>query len=256
MRLDCNVNIVEQPNNVRKLLRFICGVMLLPFSYAVTLTAGDLLRALNSEHGILASRSVIGLLIGFGLWIFLYFVMPRPIRTYVLGHELTHALWGWLMGARIKKLRVSGKGGSVVLSKSNFVIELAPYFFPFYTLLVVLLYTLLSLFFDPRPYEPFWLGCIGLSWAFHLTFTISALAEHQPDIQRNGRLFSYALIYTANVLGIMLWIVAIASPTMNDFTRQLVEHATRAYYESAVALMQWSAAAFHRVASWLSAHGR
>lgn len=250
MRPSRNVNTVKQLKIVRKLLRFLTGVLLLPFTVAVTLTAGDVLQALNHDPRGEDLRSVMGLIIGLGLWIFLYFVMPRPVRTYVLGHELTHALWGWIMGARVKKLHVSGKGGSIALSRSNFIIELAPYFFPFYTVLVILLYAFLSLFFDLRPYEPFWLGCIGLSWAFHLTFTISALAEHQPDIQQNGRLFSYTLIYSLNLLGLTLWVVAVSSPTLNDFVRQLLEHTIKMYYEGATIFAQWSTAAFRQVASW------
>jgi hypothetical protein len=41
--------------------------------------------------------------------------------------------------------------------------------------------------------------------------------QHQPDIRENGRLFSYALIYFMNVFGIGLWIVMVASPTLEGF---------------------------------------
>ena len=56
-------------------------------------------------------RPAIALAIGFFLWVSLYITMPRPIRTYVLAHELTHALWAWLMGAHVSGMSLSKKGG-------------------------------------------------------------------------------------------------------------------------------------------------
>ena len=147
--------------------------------------------------------------------------MSRPVRTYVLAHELTHALWGYLLGARVSKLRVSRKGGSVMVSKNGLFVTLAPYFFPFYTVCVVLLYGLLALFFDLSPYEPFWLGLVGLTWGFHVTFTLTTLAQHQTDVERYGRILSYTFIYLMNVLGVCIWVVATASPTIEDLVREL-----------------------------------
>jgi len=161
-----------------------------------------------------------GLSSGFVLWIILYFSLPRPTRTYVLGHELTHVIWTWLWGGRASDLRVSGKGGSVKVTANPFPVTLAPYFFPFYTFCVLIIYAICAIFFDQSTYVPFWLGLVGLTWAFHLTFTISMLKEHQPDVQQHGRLFSYTIIYLLNIIGIGLWIVAVARPDFETFLLQ------------------------------------
>jgi hypothetical protein len=225
---------------VDKFIKFLAGLLLLPFCYAATMALVTLLRSIQPDSAAAIPWSVRGLIIGFLFWVFLYLSMSRPVRSYVFAHELTHALWGWVMGARIKKLRISRQGGSVTLSKSNFLIELAPYFFPLYTVLVILTYHLLGLFFDLHVYEPFWLGLIGLTWGFHLTFTISTLLEHQPDIHENGRLFSYALIYLMNVLGIALWIVMIASPTLTGFGTDLGNEIMKAFvFCAAIARKAW-----------------
>jgi hypothetical protein len=79
----------------------------------------------------------------------MWFFLPHPVKTYVVAHELTHALWGLLCGARVSHLRVSEGGGSVRLSKSNIVITLAPYFFPLYTILVILLRFAVGYFVHP-----------------------------------------------------------------------------------------------------------
>jgi hypothetical protein len=180
------------------------------------------------------------------LWIFLWFALPRPMRSYVLAHELTHALWAWFFGARVSRMKVGARGGSVVVSKTNFLISLAPYFYPLYTVLAIIAYFLLDLFFDVHVYEPFWLGVIGLTWGFHLTFTIQTLMEHQTDVTSNGRLFSYALIYVLNVLGIGLWIVSVATPTLADFGGQL----------STDILQCWSACWNAGLAAWVFARAK
>lgn len=204
-----------------RLLKLLIGVALLPFCVGATRTLWFLLRSIQPPSYTAVPLSTWGLAGGFLLWLLLFFCLPRPVRSYVLAHELTHALWGWLMGARVSKLRVSGKSGSVTLSKSNFIIALAPYFFPFYTVLVIAAYVVLSLFLDLRAYEPLWLGFVGLTWGFHLTFTVTTLMTHQPDIHQNGRIFSYAIIYFLNILGIGFWVVAVASPTLDFFADRL-----------------------------------
>jgi hypothetical protein len=191
-------------------LKWFIGLLLLPACVAVTRSLAVLVDALSGGtlHGI--SFSVWGLVIGFLLWLFIWLAMPRPVRTYVLAHELTHALWGLAMGAKVGGIKVSKKGGHVKLSRTNFLITLAPYFFPLYTVIVILLHVVLSVWHDMSDYEPVWLGWVGLTWGFHFTFTLSTLRTRQPDIQEHGRLFSYAVIYLFNVLGICLWIVAVS----------------------------------------------
>ncbi|HMP89323.1 MAG TPA: hypothetical protein PJ991_03930 [Kiritimatiellia bacterium] len=136
---------------------------------------------------------------GFTAWLLIFCIFPRPIRTYVLGHELTHALWGLFMGARVSKLRISSKGGSVNLTKTNVWITLAPYFFPFYMVLALIAFVLTSFLIEMQHYMPLWFAIFGMTWSFHITFTIIMLTMRQPDIHEHGRLFSCVLIYCINV---------------------------------------------------------
>ena len=50
--------------------------------------------------------------LGAVLWLIAFFGLPRPILIYVFGHELTHALWVWLMGGRVSRFRVGRDGGT------------------------------------------------------------------------------------------------------------------------------------------------
>jgi len=201
-----------------RLLKLFIGLLLLPACVAITRTLFHLVQGLGPAAGGL-NVPAVGFVIGFVFWLVLFLALPPPARAYVLAHELTHALWGLALGARVRNLKTSSHGGSVTLSKNNFLITLAPYFFPLYTLLVVLLYYALSCFFTLRAYEPFWLGLMGLTWAFHLTFTLTTLRLRQPDIQAQGRFFSWTLIYFVNLCTLGLWIVFIARPTLGQFAR-------------------------------------
>lgn len=182
---------------MNKLIKWFIGLLLLPLTAAISLTFAKQLQADLDIHQLdLTTWWFIG---GFVIWLILYFLLPRPMWTYVLGHECTHALWGLLMGAKVSRLKVGQQGGSVTLTKSNVLITLAPYFFPFYTVLTLAAYLLAGLWIDMSLYRPFWYAVFGLTWAFHLTFTLSILAIRQPDIHEHGRLFSYVLIYIINL---------------------------------------------------------
>jgi hypothetical protein len=55
------------------------------------------------------------------------------------------------------------------------------------------------------------------------------LSEHQPDIQEHGRLFSYAVIFMANVLVIGLWMVLIGAPKLSTFGNLLGSEISTVY---------------------------
>lgn len=211
-----------------KFLKMLLGLLLLPACWA-TSTAVYMLYQTSVESAAASGFEIWALPVGFVLWVVLFFLLPRPFRTYVLAHELTHAMWALMMGGRIGKLKVGKSGGHVELSKTNFVITLAPYFFPFYTFLVIGAYYLASIWVEVEPYKAWWLGAVGLTWAFHLTFTLNMLAERQPDIQEHGRIFSYAVIYLMNVLVIGLWMVLVGSPKLGRFGERLAHENATAY---------------------------
>lgn len=206
----------ERAGILLRSLLFLVGLALIPLGVAATQTLLALVVTVRTDSTSLIPPSTLAIGGGYALWLLVYFTMPRPVRAYVLAHELTHALWGAAMGARIMNMSVARHAGSVTLSKNNVWITLAPYFFPLYTVIVVVAFYVLGLFYEVARYQLLWLGLVGFSWGFHLTFTLSSLMQHQSDLVIYGRLFSYALIYLMNVLGICAWVVMVSSPTWGD----------------------------------------
>ncbi|MBM4147713.1 MAG: hypothetical protein FJ224_01515 [Lentisphaerae bacterium] len=196
-------------------LRFLAGMVMLPACATVSLVLADLLRT-SAETGPWWQDPFLAMASGFALWLVSFLALPKPARAYILAHELTHALWGGLMGARVSNIRVSEKGGSVMLSKTNIWITLAPYFFPLYTAIVIAAYCIAAAFVPMARYAPAWLALVGFTWGFHFTFTLSSLLRRQSDIQRYGYLFSYTVIYLLNAAGLCLWVVAVTPARKAD----------------------------------------
>ena len=209
-------------------LRMLLGVALLPMCWGVVRAFYDSVLAAAGDSGGVTAES-IALVGGMVAFVLCWMAVPHPVKTYVLGHELTHALWGLVFGAVPSKLRVSAAGGSVNLTKSNMLITLAPYFFPFYTFLVIVVALVTSAFIRPLPWLPLWMFTVGFTWAFHALFTLETLAQRQPDVKLYGRIFSWVFIFLANVVLVLVFLAAVTSLTFAQLGGFLVNRVLDAY---------------------------
>ncbi|MBP6602663.1 MAG: hypothetical protein KA250_12710, partial [Verrucomicrobiales bacterium] len=151
---------------------------------------------------------------------------------YVAGHELTHALFVLVCRGRVTKVHISAEGGHILTNRNNFLISLSPYFFPFYTSLIIIGWGLMEwTIAEVAKPDTVWLyGLIGFTWMFHLTFTVWMIRRDQPDVAQNGRLFSFTVIFIANVLLICaMLIVASPTATFQGFLFSLWENAGTLY---------------------------
>ncbi|HUR45638.1 MAG TPA: hypothetical protein VMZ27_07165 [Candidatus Saccharimonadales bacterium] len=177
-----------------KWVKLLLGILLLPICVGAV-------RALFMVIGATGRADTIwvALIGGAACWLTLFLLLPKPMRVYVFGHELTHAVWTWLFGGRVKKFKVTSKGGHVIVTKSNFVIALAPYFFPLYAALTVLVFVLGNLLWNWAGYRVWFHFLLGAAYAFHLTLTAHILKTEQSDITSQGYLFSAVIIFLGNV---------------------------------------------------------
>lgn len=217
------------------------GVALLPMCWGVVRCFLDSVVAAAGESGGITAES-IALLGGMLAFALCWMSVPHPVKTYVLGHELTHAIWGLLFGAVPSRLRVSESGGSVNLTKSNMLITLAPYFFPFYTFVVVIAAIVTYAFIRPLPWLPLWMFMVGFTWAFHVLFTIETLSQRQPDVKLYGRVFSWVFIFLANVALVLVFLAAVTSLSFAQLGGFLVHRVLDAYVGvgmATVAAFKW-----------------
>jgi hypothetical protein len=186
---------------VPKWCKTLIAILLLPLCVGAVSALWQVLQASGSADTIW-----VAFLSGAACWVVIYLLLPKPMWVYVFGHELTHVLWTWLLGGRVKKFKASPQGGHVVVTKSNFVTALAPYFFPLYAILVVLVFIAGHLLWDWRPYVVWFHLLLGAAYAFHVTLNWHILKHSQTDITSQGYLFSFVVIFLGNVAVLLMGI--------------------------------------------------
>lgn len=203
----------------------IIAIFLLPWCAVLTQTFFTAFARATINQHLWAGAEFWFFSLGAILWLIAFIGLPRPVLVYVFGHEVTHVLWVWLMGGRVSKFRVSGDGGHIVTNRTNFLIALAPYFFPLYSLLAILIYGIASLFVNVAAYGQLLYAVLGITWAFHLSFTCWMIPKNQTDLSDHGTFFSLVFIYLMNLLLLSVLLV-IASPqiTFVGFGEDLIEN--------------------------------
>lgn len=219
----------QRQKKVMRLKRVLAVVLLLPLGLITLLTLVEMLWRAFDRLDFWKTEEVVFFLIGGVAWGVTYATGWRPVRSYVLGHELSHLLVARAFGGKIIDWDFSATGGYVETNKSNTWITLAPYLLPFYSLVVLLVFGLAGAFWNLHDisrlpigsqgvgFKPVWLFYIllGLTWCFHATFTWKTVVIQQSDLQRNGEFFSMLLIFLVNVmLLVALFVAASPSPGM------------------------------------------
>ena len=207
-------------------VKFMVGLFLLPPAWILTQTFFTAFARTTVRDAFWITEEFWFFSLGAILWAVAFFGLPKPLWIYVFGHELTHAIWVYMMGGRVHKFEVTREGGHILTDKTNTWIALAPYFFPIYSLIVIAIYGVAAIFVDVSPYRQLLYALIGLTWAFHLSFTCWMIPKGQPDLTYGGTFFSLVLIYVLN-LGLLAVLLIIASPgvTWLGFARDLVRNA-------------------------------
>ncbi|MDP3791724.1 MAG: hypothetical protein Q8R38_06765 [Candidatus Omnitrophota bacterium] len=178
---------------IKLIIKFVIGVLAIPVAYAATKAFYDNFILINEVAANL--RYFVWGIVSYSI---LHLLFYKPAYLYVLGHEAVHAGVAWLFGGKIKSFKVSEEGGSVGTTKSNFIIELAPYFFPIYTIIITIIYFVVSQSYPIN--GAIFLFLIGFTLAFHIISTVEIMKVKQPDIVKSGYVFSIAIVYIVNII--------------------------------------------------------
>jgi hypothetical protein len=146
-------------------------------------------------------------LLGAGAYALFWLVVIR--RRAHLGflatfeHELTHALFAWATLHRVIGFRATLRSGGHIryVGRGNWLIAVAPYFFPTVSLLVILV-----LHWLPGRHLVAGGAVLGATIAYHVLSTWSDAHRHQSDLREAGLLFSFLFLTAANalVLGLLI----------------------------------------------------
>lgn len=218
-------------NAGQRLLRLLYALLLLPLCVVATRALFNVSEAAGVEGrfwmDLLATRHFLFFGIGFVLmmgWFFTGLLERLFLYFYVLGHELTHAVFVYACGGKVGGIHVTADGGYVMTNKSNVLIALSPYFVPFWSVVILGISTLLDLFFHIPYHNESLYFLIGFSWSFHLLWTLWMIPRDQPDLKENGVFFSIVVIYLANVAVIsILLCLAPGSLTWHHWVNEFLD---------------------------------
>lgn len=234
----------ERRSGLSRFALMLLGLAMVPANCALVLAIREVAPAILIRKPPFVAPEPLALVAGYALSTVLFFVFPPWVRMYVLGHELTHAIWGFFTGSKVGRIKVGSDGGYVNLSNPGIFTTLAPYFVPFYVLVVLLARLISGFFIDMAPYKLPWLFVIGMAYGFHVVYTVRSLLERQPDIREFGRVISYSLILFANLIIFGLGIVAVSPVTAREYGDAVWRRARQCYaFTGATAARAFSAAA-------------
>ena len=188
----------------KRILRWSLAAILLPLCWVTTWTF--LCRfsqaALHQEFWRTSEfwYFATGMLVMVG-WFWSGLLKSFFLYVYVLGHELTHAVFVVLFRGRVTDFHVSTEGGYIMTNKSNLLIALSPYFVPFWSVICSGIYAIVrSLGGLSQEWDRVLYAVVGVTWTFHMVWTLWMIPRDQPDLRENGTFLSLVIIYFANLL--------------------------------------------------------
>ncbi len=215
----------------QRMMRWLVALALLPFVWVTTWTFLSRFNHAAVRQGFWQTTEfwyfAVGAMVMLG-WFWSGYLRTAFLYLYVLGHELTHAVFVIIFRGKVTEFHVSTEGGYITTNKSNMVIALSPYFVPFWSVVAVFAHLALRhLAGAPPEWDRWFYAVIGVTWTFHMVWTLWMIPRDQPDLRENGTFLSLVVIYLANLLVLVaLLCAADASPwdSAIDFGREWVRH--------------------------------
>ncbi len=175
--------------------KFLYGILLIPLCYSVLLSLLYVLHSIKYSH-----NTVIIFFLGMMCYFLIHVLFYRPIKLYVYGHELVHALSAFLFGGKVKNMDIRKSSGSVTVSKINSFVILSPYFVPIYSLILIILWNILTYIFKLQVKQEIFIFLLGFTLMFHVMLTLYAVYVGQKDFEISGWLFSLVIVFIMNIL--------------------------------------------------------
>jgi len=128
----------------------------------------------------------------------LWLVLGRFLRFFhVFEHEITHLVTGLIFFIQPRQLVASESGGRMEMYGNNFIVSLAPYFVPLFSLVLMVLMPLLD-----STVSLYACAALGLVTGYHSITNLQEFSLQQPDIRSHGMFFSTVVCLCGNVMAL------------------------------------------------------
>ncbi len=150
----------------------------------------------------LTNLKTITLICGLICFIFAKTMMDASVKTsmQIIAHEFTHAFFAFITFHKVKHIRLNPdeSGGEMgFIGDGNWLIVIAPYFFPIFVIVFILITFLFkqNIIFN---------GILGYFVGYHIDTVASQIHEKQTDLPKVGYPFCFCFLPGAN-----LWIIGL-----------------------------------------------
>ena len=146
------------------------------------------------------SIKTIALLIGLVFFVFSKTMMDASVRTsmQIIAHEFAHTFFALLTFHKIKHIRLNpdDTGGEMgFVGDGNWLIIIAPYFFPLFALIYMIGMSFL-------PPQIIWHGILGYFLGYHIDTVGSQIHDKQTDLPKVGYKFCLMFLPGINLMTI------------------------------------------------------
>lgn len=159
------------PLRVFGIIKFILGVCLLPFVYAVS-------AAFLNEFGAVEKTAQRHFWAGVISFVTLYFFIYEPVGIYNKGQRLLEAIFQFFKP----------------------LLKVAPYLLPIYSIVIFILYLLFSSLFKEQGIFTYFIFLFSFSLALHLVFSARSIRSKQGDFLRANYIFGFSFIYIIDLM--------------------------------------------------------
>ena len=208
---------------LKRAMRWTLALLLLPLCWVTTWTFLSRFSHATVDQDFWRSAEfwyfATGALVMTG-WFWSGLLQTFFLYLYVLGHELTHAVFVLLYRGKVTDFHVSADGGYITTNKTNLVIALSPYFVPFWAVVSAVVYAAVRYFTGiPQEWDRLLYGLMGVTWTFHMIWTLWMIPRDQPDLKENGTFLSLVVIYLANLL-VLVGLLCVAGHSPLESARE------------------------------------
>lgn len=194
-------------NPIARIFDRLLGILKWPIAIVALILVPGLVYALFLViRGIAAAPGTcVPFLLGAAAYSILWFALgSRRIGFWTtVEHELTHALFAWATFHPVVGFGASLRGGGHIryVGRGNWLIAVAPYFFPTLSLIAIAVLT-----WAPGKHLVLGGAVLGVTVAYHALSTWSETHRHQTDLREAGWLFCLPFLAAANafVFGLLL----------------------------------------------------
>lgn len=158
------------PSRLFAILKFLFGILLLPFVYAVSIS---FVNELNAVESVIRQH----LWAGVATFLMVYLFIWEPARIYGQGQQLLELVFQFFRP----------------------LVKVAPYLLPTYTIILLIIYGILSFILKSAKLVNFFVFACGFTAALHLVFSAKTLRSKQEDFLKGNYIFGFSFIYIVNL---------------------------------------------------------